>query len=328
MLQGKDESSVIIRMGVWSVTESEELSSNWRELANVVHTIRSEAETGKLYHAIIFLMTDNFTVEAAIMKGGSPSPHLHVLVRDMKMLQMKFCFAVHVTHSSGKRMIAQGTDGVSRGSLAPSTLLHKPIREFASLHISALDRCNNLHKWVRTWVGKDPFFLSPKQWFVEGHDIRFKKEKLGQRSMFYESSTYVWSPPPAAAKVALEQLRYARIKRQRSIHVFLIPRLFYGIWREQLYKSMDLILIVPPHLSCWPEEMFEPLILAFCFPFSRYEPWCIKDTPKLHSLARALQKMWKEDRVAGGDNLREFLLVARKIPILSEHVVRSLLYFK
>ena len=197
-----------------------------------MHAIRSEAKTGLFHHAIVFLMTDNFTVEAAIMKGGSPSPHLHVLVRDIKMLQMKFCFVVHVTHGSGKRMIAQGTDGVSRGSLQPRTLLHKPIREFAPLHLSALERCKNLHKWVKTWVGKDPFFLSPKQWFVEGHDIRFEKEKSGPRLMVYESSTYVWSPPPAAAKVALEQLRCTRIKRQRSIHIFLIPRLFYGMWRK------------------------------------------------------------------------------------------------
>ena len=91
---------------------------------------------------------------------------------------------------------------------------------------------------------------------------------------------------------------------------------------------MDLILLVPPHLSCWPEEMFEPLVLAFYFPFSKHEPWCFKDTPKLYSLARSLQKMWKEDKVVGGDNLREFLLVAGKIPILSEHVVRSLLCFE
>ena len=36
-------------------------------------------------------------------------------------------------------------------------------------------------------------------------------------------STYLWHPPPAAANVALEQLRIARIKRQQSAHMLFAP---------------------------------------------------------------------------------------------------------
>jgi len=95
-----------------------------------------------------------------------------------------------------------------------------------------------------------------------------------------------------------------------------------------LYKCMDWILVVPPLLSYWPECMFEPLILGFCFPFIKHRPWCIKNTPKLHAVGRQLQEMWKEERVDGRDHLRQFLLEIRKLPFVSEHMVRAMLYFE
>ena len=69
---------------------------------------------------------------------------------------------------------------------------------------------------------------------------------VGEEEFKIDPSTYVWSPPPSIGDVALEQLRYARIKRQASIQVFLIPKLFLYLWCRQLYKAMDLILFLPP----------------------------------------------------------------------------------
>ena len=37
--------------------------------------------------------------------------------------------------------------------------------------------------------------------------------------------TFVWTPPPAAAAVAIEELRKARIKRQQLLNVVVIPML-------------------------------------------------------------------------------------------------------
>jgi hypothetical protein len=42
--------------------------------------------------------------------------------------------------------------------------------------------------------------------------------------------TFVWAPPPAAAAVALEELRKARIKRQDSMHILVVPRLLMPEW--------------------------------------------------------------------------------------------------
>ena len=48
MVQGEDESTLLVRIGVWSSSLSKERSSNWKEFSNLVQTIRDEAHQGKL----------------------------------------------------------------------------------------------------------------------------------------------------------------------------------------------------------------------------------------------------------------------------------------
>ena len=61
----------------------------------------------------------------------------------------------------------------------------------------------------------------------------------------YQSGTFVWSPPPAAARIVAEELRQARQKRQRSAHVFAVLRLMWVEWRKHLFKSTDLMFDLP-----------------------------------------------------------------------------------
>ena len=328
MLQGKDKNSMMLRIGVWSTQESKEESSNWREFSNTVKGIKEEAAKGTLRHALLFLCTDNSTVESAVSKGNTPSPKLFKLVMELKKCQMEHGFMVHVIHVSGARMIRQGTDGVSRGELGQALKLDKPIREFIPINISALDRTDRLRPWLDSWMGKDTIVLEPSQWYVEAHDIRFEKSAPPPRSLYYEHGTYLWASPPALGDVALEQLRYARIKRQRSTHIFLIPKLFAYLWWKQLYKCMDLIVIVPVGLSFWPLDMYEPLYLAFCFPFARFKPWISRGTPKLCYVERELQKVWKEKGMDGRDLLLKLRVELKDLSTLPEHVVRSLLFFE
>ena len=327
MMQGNDEGNVIIRIGVWSTSVSNEMSSNWREFSNLVEGVKEAAEKGRLNNALLFLFTDNSTVEGAVAKGNSPSQLLFDLVIELKRTELKYGFVTHVVHISGKRMIHQGTDGASRGETQYPKVLVQPLRLSAPIHLSAFDRSPTLKDWIISWTGNKSLFLTPSQWFFEAHDLRTDSSNSVGYS-YSSPTTYIWSPPPCIANVALEQLRYARLKRQDSLHIFVIPKLFVTLWRRQLFKAMDFFVTLPPSLPVWPELMFEPLILGFCFPFIRYKPWCIKGTPKLCATERKLQKMWKEEGVDGRDYLRQFLLEIRKLPSVPEHVVRSLLYFE
>jgi hypothetical protein len=65
-------------MGKWSSKVSEESSSNWRELGNLVMSLEHQAQKNGLRDCEMFLFTDNTTTEeAAFWKGpSSKSPKL------------------------------------------------------------------------------------------------------------------------------------------------------------------------------------------------------------------------------------------------------------
>jgi hypothetical protein len=56
------------------------------------------------------------------------------------------------------------------------------------------------------------------------------------------SGKYIWAPAPALADAALEEFRIAQIKRQKSTHVLVCPRLMTPLWLKQLYKAQILFL--------------------------------------------------------------------------------------
>ncbi len=66
-----------------------------------------------------------------------------------------------------------------------------------------------------------------------GHDLVAggAKNTEGHWILAYKPGKFVWAPPPpAAAGVAVEELRKARHKRQDSTHIFYTPRLMNPLW--------------------------------------------------------------------------------------------------
>ena len=92
-------------------------SSNWKEFTNVVESLEEEGEEGNLDNAEVYMFTDNSTVESCVARGSSSSSKLLELVVRLQVLAMRAGIKIHVFHVAGTRMIAQGTDGVSRGYL-------------------------------------------------------------------------------------------------------------------------------------------------------------------------------------------------------------------
>eukprot|EP00978_Attheya_sp_CCMP212_P042109 scaffold251331_cov29-Attheya_sp.AAC.1 len=113
----------------------------------------------------------------------------------------------------------QGTDGISRGQPKEGVAMGHNMLSFISFNESALDRSPKLKGWLESWIPGDVEFLDPTGWFVRGHDIiGGATNDIGFYIPQTKSGNYVWTPPPAAEEVALEQLRQARIKRQTSLH--------------------------------------------------------------------------------------------------------------
>ena len=142
-----------------------------------------------------------------------------------------------------------------------------------------------------------------------------------------ESGYYVWSPPPAAAYKALEQLRIARHKRLKSTHIFLCPRLFTSQWRAQLHKSADLIFEVPPSTPYWDKTMHEPIVVGLYFPTFQHQPWFVKGTPWADGTVAVLRAKFKaqEDIV---HILKEAMDLSEKLQVTDAENVHHLLIFK
>jgi hypothetical protein len=316
------------RIGTWG-SDTEDESSNYREFENVVDALREEEKEGNLLNAFIFIGTDNSTVECAIVKGNSSSEKLYELALEVRVIEMRNHAKVMVSHIAGDRMRAQGTDGVSRGQLKEGVSAGKSMLSFIPLHLNAIERSPAVELWLRSWLGEDAEVLSPEGWFERGHDLLGGKyDAKGFWRHATKKGTFIWNPPPAAASVAIEELRKARIKRQDSMHVFVCPRLMKPEWFRQLYKAADIVFDVPVGTPCWPASMFEPLIIGIAFPFISSPPWQLRSTPKMFKLGWQLRRVWAGEEVDAGNLLHQFLLEYQRIRTMPPDVVRRVLFFE
>ena len=322
-----DGTTTKYRVGTWG-KDSELESSNWRELTNIVDTLEKEALSQDLHGSIMIMATDNATAESCFYKGNSSSEKLFELVVRLRKLELQHQFKLYVTHVSGKRMISQGTDGISRGQLNAGVGLGDLMLQYCPWNLSAIDRAPTLKNWITTALDHELEFLTPEDWFEKGHDVRggyYDRQKFWRVKT--RQGSYVWSPPPAAADVAIEQVRLARIKRRVSTHLIVVPRLFIHIWMKQLYKVSDLVVEIPAGSPGWQLTMLEPLVLGFVFPFLYCRPFELKGTPKMLQMGRKVRTMFKTNPMASCHILSELWAIPKQIPHMSEELVSRMLFF-
>ena len=317
------------RFGVWG-KDVAGTSSNYKELANLVHTLHTMCNEEDLSGTEVYLFTDNSTAEAAFHKGSSTSEKLHELVTNLREMEMEFGVKFILCHVAGERMIHQGTDGLSRGNLLEGVMKGEEMINFIPLHLAPLERCVGLESWIRSWAtdGGDAALeiLEPENWFLRGHDLNGGTLKDGRHWPKYKSGTYLWQPPPAVADIACEEIRKARSKRTDSTHIFICPRLLTPYWRKHLHRSADLVLVIPAGSTYWTRDMFEPLILALFLPFLPHRPWQFRRSPAILELEDRLQRMWRLGDYSQGPILRKLRQQARSMVHLPERVVFEMLH--
>ena len=124
------------RIGVWNEDEESE-TSNYRKFANVIEALEEEGAVGRLSDCMVFFCTDNSTVEAALYKGTSTSRKFLDLVVRYHQLQSADGIVIFTPYVPGKQMIAQGTDGLSRGLLNEGVMGGESFFAFVPFNLSA-----------------------------------------------------------------------------------------------------------------------------------------------------------------------------------------------
>ncbi len=168
--------------GLWK-RDKEGQSLNYRELRNLVDTVEEEAKEGYLKGGKLWLFMDNSTVESCFHHGGSSSKLLHKLVLRLSKAEMKYRFSLHVVHVAGTRMIAQGTDGLSRGIMLEGLVCGNDMLSFVDLSKTALERHQGVLDYVKSWLDSSlssSKLLSPEEWFREGHGMLVEKRTQGE----------------------------------------------------------------------------------------------------------------------------------------------------
>ena len=297
------EDRLLYQYGQWSSEIMEKHSSNWKELCNLVEALYHYVRMESLQGYEIFMFTDNSTAEAAFWKGTSESRELFDLVLRLKQLELREDLILHVIHISGRRMIWQGTDGLSRADHSQGVMRGKPIEDFVPLHLNALERAPLLQGWLEDITRTlDPTFLEPEGWYSTGH----------------ERGTYIWVPAPGAAEVVVEQLGRARLKRPESMHIILVPRIMTGRWRRLLTRGSEFNIKLD-WSGVWDcSVQFEPLLMFVCLPYSSASPKFSEQKKLLDGIQRSMlqAELQSSSSLRRRYLLRQFLQRARKIRAL------------
>ena len=323
----ESDGKVKYRAGTWGMVMTEE-SSNHRELRNLVDSLKVMEKEGSLRGTEAFIFTDNTTAEAAFYKGTSTSRHLFELVMELRELEMRAGCKISIIHVAGTRMIEQGSDGLSRGNFTEGSMKSGGILDYVPLAESAIDRSPGLLPWIRKWVLDDNLeILDPIGWFERGHDLvqEGTRNSEGHWIPKYRAGTFLWTPPPAAGDVAVEELRKARHKRQDSTHIFMVPSMMKPMWNKQLCKAADIVLTLPAGHAAWPSNMHESLTIGICFPYLKHRPWELRRSKKLLELGRSLSRVWKGDPGTEGPILRELWSLPGRLADMSSYMACKVL---
>ncbi|KAL7579542.1 hypothetical protein ACA910_007917 [Epithemia clementina (nom. ined.)] len=255
-------SFIEVEYGSWGKEVSRTTSSNFRELANIVNKIEELDKEGRLndLHEV-FIFTDNHHAESAFHRGTAESPEVLELMLHLHTILMKGQAFIHIVWISGKRMISQGIDGLSRSDLTSGVMQGVPMFQYVPLHLTSLERQpEKVKRFVEEITqGVAKRFITPAQWFRDAHN---------------SDGMFIWTPPPCLGDVAVQLMAEAWQIRPWNKHVMVIPSLMAGRWRKLLFKTSDFLAVLSYAKELWPQETeYEPLTIAFVFPLLRRQPW-------------------------------------------------------
>jgi hypothetical protein len=241
-------------MGQWSPVVYS-YSSNWKELKTLLLTLRHLKATDRaaVYGTTVFYFTDNSTTYWIAASGSSPSPGLHALIEEIRLLELELMCNLQVVHVPGLLMIHQGTDGLSRGVWA--TILHD-LPNQDQLNASIFEPLYPDQTMAATLVRR----LGLSSWRLQQWESVWNT-----RDMF--DCLNVWFPPPELARQAITFMLEAWVERPLTTSaLFFVPRVVPAFWHGLSRYIRELPLLRPddPWLPmAFPPRLPIPIVVLY-----------------------------------------------------------------
>jgi len=293
--EGTDE--VHADFGNWTEEVTEGESSNFREAGNLVIRLKRMVQSGELAKGSeVFVFTDNMVAESTYFRGSSKNSKLHQLILGLRKMEMEGELIIHFVWIAGKRMIAQGSDGLSRGEVSSGVMAGENFLSYLPLNETAFEREPTLKSRLQGWTGIPEWKLATtSDWF---------------HGVFQEpQGAWIWAPPPVLAKIAVEQMCEAKHIFPKSKHMFVCPALMTGYWRKQLGKLADTMFTITARKDgIWSKNMYEPLTIAFVRPLLSSRPWKAGRLERVTKWRSKLREMQRANTGAIRSHMREFWL--------------------
>jgi hypothetical protein len=215
----------------------------------------------------------------------------------LRQIDLNGLVRLHFVHIVGTRMVAQGTDALSRGDLTSGVMQGVPMPQFLPFHLSAINRCLLVLPWIHSWAPTPILLpLQPEDWHERGQG--FEGGDYGPGGLWYPrpnlETWLLWDAAPGSSSTILDQLSLSRLKRTHLNHVFICPRLLTQYWRRKLHKICDIVLEIPAGCrSFWPRSMHEPLLLGLTLRFTSCAPWQLRQSTPILEMERTLHEVWR-----------------------------------
>ena len=170
-------------------------------------------------------------------------------------------------------------------------MLGKPILDFVPLHLSVVECSPSFKDWFGNVLGDlSAHWMTPEHWF--------EAPVMG-------IGTYVWTPPPAAGDVVVDQLGLTKLREPGSLHFIILPNLLTGRWRRWMTRGCDCYEVI----SCkqvWDiDQQFEPLIMFVSLPLNPPSPNSTGQVRWVEEFHRILSRVSEVSWAKTGVSLRK-----------------------
>jgi hypothetical protein len=206
----------------------------------------------------VFYFTDNSTTYWIAQSGSSPSPRLHVLIWQIKCLELELGIQLQVVHVPGVVMIEQGSDALSRGVWV--TPFHSTMDQRA-LTAAVFAPLSPDLSLIASYVAR---FNLPSEYRLQQWDCQWWASDLLDQFN-------VWFPPPELARQAITFMLAAWVQRPTTTSaLFFVPRVIPAFWFGLCRHIVELDPVLPRQVALEQQPVLPiPIIVLYLPPHTR-----------------------------------------------------------